>query len=147
MTVFCIAILLRLMASFLWRQFCVKLKLDRKKLCLKIMLSMFTHSFVRTSQLTRHAAFGRVTWKPWRTALVNSVSSMSMDGPTLLAGHGLRIVYMSYCQYFLRKLMDMGSLLGILLSYKRDPHVHHVGSPNKAHVDSSSSWEGRSHVG
>ena len=49
---------------------------------------------------------------------------------------------MSYSQYFLPNLMDMGSLLGTILgtilNYKRDPYVHNKGSLNKANIDSSS---------
>ena len=42
---------------------------------------------------------------------------------------------MSYSQYFLRILMDMGSLLrtrlGTILNYRRDPYVQCPGSLNK----------------
>ena len=49
---------------------------------------------------------------------------------------------MSYGQYFLPNFMDMGSLLGTvlgtILNYKRDPYVHNKGSLNKVNIGSSS---------
>ena len=49
---------------------------------------------------------------------------------------------MSYSQYFLPNLMDMdsslGTILGTILNYKRDPYVHNKGSLNEVNIDSSS---------
>ena len=49
---------------------------------------------------------------------------------------------MSYSQYVLHKFMDMSSLLGTMLgtipSYKRDPYVHPYWSLGKPNSDRSS---------
>ena len=49
---------------------------------------------------------------------------------------------MSCSQYFLHNLMGMGSLLGTILgtvlNYKRNPYVHPQWCLNKPHTDSSS---------
>ena len=49
------------------------------------------------------------------------------------------MAHMSYSQYFLPNVMDMdsllGTILGTILNYKRDPYVQYFGPLNKANID------------
>ena len=111
----------------------------------------FSYSLLTNSKFR---AMGHGTVASCRLLVLLSLTLHQISSEALVFGyraHGFQAApiwsHMSYSQYFLPNLMEMGSLLGttlgIILKYKRTPMSTLKGPYNKANIDRSSYLESR----